>query len=213
MTGLAPTIPPPWISIWRHPRATIRSILSGQAHSLSWLALAAVSGVAQTLVRGEQNNIGARAPLLWILVAAVLIGVVWGVVQLHVLTASLYLVGRWSGDKATFRDLRMAIAWSQVPQVVVFASWLIAAVFLGRGVFRVAESLGPGEVLIAFALFALSLVTLVCVVWSLVILVNGLAEAQRISGAMAVFHLIGAGLMLGVAALVFVVPLVLLMAK
>ena len=205
MTATTPHLSPkPWLRIWIHPRSTVRELLVAPSGLTIWV-LAMVSGIGQSLVQGAQNNVGAKAPVLTILSVSALVGAIWGLLQLHVLALLLYLVGRWTSGKATFQQVRAVIAWAEIPHVVLVASWLLGTVFFGRLLFVNTEALGasPPPALL-FGMMLVYLTSLVCLSWSFVILVQGLAEAQGMSAWKSLGSILTAGLMLGVVALLVV---------
>jgi hypothetical protein len=170
--------------------------------------LSAISGIAQCLVEGQHNGVGADGPALLILLIASLGGAVWGVVQLHLLTALLYLVGLWTRGPATFRQLRTVIAWAAVPQAVVLVCWLVGTAVFGRLLYLRTDSLGSNPPpTLAFGMFLIGLTTFACALCSFGILVQGLAEAQGVSAWKATGSIIGA-VMLGVVVLLGLVMIV-----
>jgi len=201
MTVAAPQVSSrPWLSIWTHPRSTYRALLDAPPRGVEWL-LIMTSGFAQSMVQGYQNNIGAKGSLLLIFTMSALVGSIWGLLQYHLITGLLYLVDKWTGGRATYRELRTATAWAALPQVVVVAAWILGAAAVGRALFIDAARFSLQPSLVQLLVF---LVTFACCVWSVVILIAGLAEAQRGSIGKAILTVLGAGLLLMAAALVFV---------
>ena len=205
MTATSPTVAgSPWLRIWTHPRSTIRDLLIGPPSPAIW-GLAVLNGIAQSLVQGAQNSVGARAPVAVILPSTILVGAIWGILQLHLVSGLLFLVGRWTSGRATFRQMRTVVAWSTVPQSVVVATWLIGTAVFGRLLFVDVDALGatPPPAL-ALGMLLIFLISFTCIVWSFVILVQGLAEAQGISAWKALGTVVAAVLMFGVAVLVVI---------
>jgi hypothetical protein len=165
-----------------------------------------LSGIAQSLVQAQSNEVGARASAASILALAVPIGAAWGLLQLVVLASSLYLVGRWTGSSATFAQIRAVIAWAAVPQAALLVCWLAGTALWGRLLYMNPDVAAPiGGASFALGLLAIGLATLTCVIWAFVILVKGLAEARGGSAWQALGNIIVAGLMVGVAAMVVAV--------
>jgi hypothetical protein len=155
------------------------------------------------------NHVGARLPGFMILLWTLVIGAVWGLLQLHVIATPLYYVGKWTGAPARFGDLRTALAWSAIPQVAILPLWVLGTLVFGRFLY-----LEPEVVLtrMPFAVLAqglLSLGTLVCCGWWLVLQVFTVAEVQGVSAWRALGNLIAAVAMVAgaVTLLVFVVLL------
>ena len=208
MTTIAPTTSAPWLRIWTHPRVTIREQLARGSSAAVWI-IPLFSGIAQTLVRVADRDLGLRASAGMILVLAIPIGAIWGVVQLYILAGLLYLVERANKGRATFGQLRIALAWAAVPQVVVVAIWIIGTLLAGRFLYMdpdraVASGAGWTVLTIAFT----NLASAVCAIWWLVLSVFTVAEAQGGSAWRALGTMILAALILGVVALLAIVVVV-----
>jgi hypothetical protein len=170
-----------------------------------------LSGITQSLVQAQSNGVGARMGAAVIISFAVPIGAVWGLLQLFVLAASVYFAGRWIQGRATFIQLRTVIAWAAVPQVVLLAMWLAATAFWGRVLYVDPDFAVPmGGPLFALGLLVLGLTTITAVIWSLIILAKGIAEAQGWSAWKALGNVIVAALMVGVAAMLVALIVVVL---
>lgn len=192
----------PWLSIWTHPRSTYRALLDAPPRPVEWL-LIMLSGFAQSLVQGYESSVGAKgASLAWIIPMAAVVGSIWGVLQYHLVTGLLFLVDRWTGGRVTYREMRTVTAWSAVPQVVVVAAWLIGAAVVGRYLFVNVDAYAAKSLQPPLLILPVFLVTLICCVWCVVILVKGIAEAQRGSAGKAVLTVLGAGALLLAAAFV-----------
>ena len=180
----------PLLQVWIHPRATVRQALAVPPSPALWL-LAAASGLASSLVRAQGHNLGAQAPVRFIWLLAVPIGGAVGLVEWHVLAGLLWLVGRLQDGQAGFRRLRTAVVWSGVPQLVVIASYLVSTLVVGRLAFVDADfviATRARSLVVGMVLSAVVLLT--CGVWSLVILVQGVAEAQNITAPQAMGHVL-----------------------
>ena len=208
MTTPTQTSPSPWLHIWVHPRATVRGLL-GNSPLYVELLLAAGSGVVQSMVQGNSNQVGARIPGSAILVASLVVGAAWGLLQLHLVAALLYLVGKWTGAPAPFSGLRTALAWAAVPQIAVLPLWVLGTLIFGRLLYMDAELALARMPLAVLAQAILVLGTFVCAGWWLVLQVIGVAEVQHVSAWRALGHFVVAGLMLGAVAILIVFVVIL----
>src|SRR5437879_12605056 len=125
MTTVTSLSPRPWLDIWVHPRATVRGLL-GRSPLYIELLLVAGSGVVQSMVQATGTHVGARAPGSLILPMTLVIGAVWGLLQLHLVATLLFFVGRWTGVPAVFSSLRTALSWAAIPQVAALPCWEVA---------------------------------------------------------------------------------------
>ena len=199
---------PPRLSIWTSPRATIRAKLLAGPTFAAWF-LPALSGIVQSFVEGASNSVGRRAAALWIVGMAGVIGTAWGVLQLFVTAGVLHLVGRWTGGRATFTQLRIALAWAAAPQALVVVVWLVGTLLAGRFLFVDPERIPDGQTGAIFVALFVWLTTLAGAVWWAILVVIGVAEAQGVSLWKALGNLVVAALMIGVAAVLVVAVVVL----
>jgi hypothetical protein len=139
-----------------------------------------------------------------ILLAALVVGAIWGLLQVHLVAALLYLVGRWTGAPAQFSGLRTALAWAAIPQVAILPFWVLGTLIFGRFLYMDPELAMVRMPLAALAQVLLFLGTLVCGGWWLVLQVFGVAEVQRVSAWRALGSFVVAGLMLGAIAILIV---------
>jgi len=194
----------PWRDIWVHPRSTLRAVAAeGPNHRA--LIVSAGWGVVQSMVQGAQNNMGLRAPLLLIVLTAIVIGSVWGLLQVSLLSGLVYLVGRWTGLSATYYGVRTALAWGTIPAGASLPLWLGAAVLFGRRLFLSDQALaGSGQPLILLGIGLLYLVTGCLWLWSVVVVTVGLAEVQGVSVPRAIGLIIGSAAVFAVTVMLVV---------
>jgi len=201
MTASASLSVVPWRDIWVHPRSTLRAVTAAGPNHRA-LIFSAGWGVVQSLFQASQNNVGLRAPLLWILVAALVIGAIWGLLQVFLLSGLVYIVGRWTGVVTTYYPVQTVFAWGTLPVAASLVLWLGAALILGRPLFLSDQAMaatGRPDLLIGVGV--LYLVTGALWIWSAVIIVLGLAEIQRVSVLRALGIMIVGLVMFAVAAL------------
>jgi len=191
------------LRIWTHPRATVRELL-GHSPLYVELLLVAGSGVIQSIVQGMSNHVGARLPGFIILLGTLVIGTLWGLLQLHVIATPLYYVGKWTGAPARFRDLRTALAWAAIPQVAILPFWLLGTLVFGRFLYVEPELALARMPLAVLAQGLLSLATLLCSGWWLVLQVFTVAEVQGVSAWRGLGNLFAAVAMIAVAVVLVV---------
>lgn len=170
----------PWLSIWVRPRSTIESIVEYNPKYRLW-TLSALSGLPILLQFAQTFMLGKSSSTLSIFIIAVIFSFLVGIINITVWSALCLWTGKWIGGKSNFSHVRTAVAWSNVPHVVTVILWL-GLIFVFKG-----ELFSGGYVndLIAWKgmfLAGTGLIQLVCSIWSLVILINGLAQVQGFSG-------------------------------
>ena len=172
----------PWKDAWLHPRlAQQRALREGSL--LSHLPLPLAAGVVASLTQAAQSNLGARGVSVeGLLVLGFVVGSLWGLLMLFVTSGLLYLVARRDEAKVPFREIGTVVALSRAPLATALLFWLTATLTLGPDLYvdltLVPSSLGPAALLEVSLLY---LATAACWLWSVVVLVVGIAEVQRSS--------------------------------
>ncbi len=149
----------PWLTIWAHPKQTMRHILEN--YPLRLIHTFAILGAFTQVVSGT---------LAWYswwvtLIIWVSLSIFFGLLTLYVFGGLLKWTGGWLKGAGSFQDIRASIAWSQLPVFVFFIIKLILLVLV-RG--------NSGSFFYSTVLFVLG-------IWSIIIFLCCLAEAQRFS--------------------------------
>jgi hypothetical protein len=197
----------PWLAIWIHPRVTIRRIMANYSEHQVWL-LAGLKGIVHTFDRLSTKNDGDQWELPLLLTFAGLAGPLFGIIGLYLSGYLLRLTGQWLGGKATAKEVRASVAWSDVPMVVVLALWITGIAILGRELFSSDTPYLDEHPWLSVPLLGQFVLMLVLYVWSFVLLLHCLGEVQGFSAWKALGSVLLAGMVLiGVAIALGVVVL------
>jgi hypothetical protein len=107
--------------------------------------------------------------------------VIIGYIGINIGSALLFITGKWIGGKASFKEVRASVAYSNVTNVVSIGIWLLLMTMFRQAVFLAdfpyASSLGNFAVIMN----GIFIVQLVVAIWSIVIFVASLSETQGFS--------------------------------
>lgn len=170
----------PWSSIWTRPRATIQKILDANLDR-HVLVLAALSGIAQGFQRASDVSAGEELGVTAIVATVCVAGAIGGIVSLYIGGLLCWITGKWIGGKATARQIRMAIAWAGVPWVGLVISWFVKIALFGRELFVDLTPRIESDGTAAVAFLGFSLVELTLLVWTIVLSLKCLGQAQGFS--------------------------------
>ena len=175
----------PWTSIWIKPRATVRSAISNKPMKFA-IILASIAGVTQLLDRAMDKDLGDSMSTMAILLLAILAGPILGLIGWWISSGVAYIVGKWVGGIGSFEEMKMAVGLSSIPIVVSIGLYLLDLLFLGDALFM--------DVEVSMFQFLWLLFSVICSavlsVWSIVILIKGIAEVHLFSSWKAVLTLI-----------------------
>lgn len=173
----------PWLSIWVKPRATIAAIVSKNPKfrllTLSWL-----HGMPVILHFWQNMTIGTKADLFGTVLIGVLLSFLVGFLGITIGSALIFWVGKWIGGQAPFTNVRAAVAWSNVPNLVTIATWILLFAVFKRQAFNLEPLLSgtsPASASQSLLLAGVQLLQLVASIWSIVILVKAVAQVQGFS--------------------------------
>ncbi len=192
----------PFLSIWLHPRDTIRRIVATDPRRYV-LTIVMLAGIFGALDRLSARNAGDLLSFQTILLLAVIIGPLGGIIGLYVSAALLRWTGRWIGGTATPEALRAAIAWGGLPLLAGNLLWLPALAIGGQDIFTAEMANTSGSA--ALVLLAIWLVQMVGAVWALFTGLHCLGEVQGFSAWKALGNAVLAGLVILVPLLLLVV--------
>lgn len=170
----------PWFSMWIKPRATIQQIVDTNPEYLV-LLLAMLGGVSQGLDRATGQSLGDQMPLMAVLGVAIVGGAVGGIIQLYIGGALLRWTGGWIGGQATSQYLRTAVAWSNVPLVWGLIIWVLAIAVFRQELFSDAMPRTEADPRLLYVLLAFGVINITLGIWSVVLLVKGVAQVQGFS--------------------------------
>jgi len=171
----------PWFSIWTQPRATIREILdTDPRRHVLWLAM--LGGFLSALGQASIKNWGDRLPLATILLlCAVGGGIIGGPLGLYLGGFLSRWTGRWIGGQATSEQLRAAIAWSYVPVIWVGILWIPELALFGQEMFTSVTPRMEANPSLAFVMIGFGVLEIVVGIWTVMVALKCLGEAQRFS--------------------------------
>jgi len=170
----------PWFSIWIYPRRTMRQILNKDNHG-HVIGLAAIGGVVEALGQVGGRGSIADSSLLYILVTAIIGGLIGGVVRIYIGSGLLKWTGKWLGGKASYDEILAANAWANVPAIWTLIPWSFAILILGKGVFFNETAFFYESFMLKGFSLIFDMIILMVGIWSVFVMIKCLAEAQGFS--------------------------------
>jgi hypothetical protein len=179
----------PWLSIWTEPKETILAIVR-ENPAQKFALLSGLYGLPFLLNLAQSISLIDKVSLPAIVIGALILSVFVGMIAITITSWLVLWTGKWLGGTAPYSHIRAAVAWSNVPNFFNVLFWFGMIVYFG-GI-----SLSGKFVQFPFTPPELTVVTLIFLsqlalsVWSIVMLVNGLAAVQRYSSWKAFLNLV-----------------------
>ena len=113
----------PWLSMWFHPKKTIRKIIqSNPKYGVAWLS--AIYVLQSLFFFFNFWSFGLVAKAASLLIPSLLLSPVLGFVWMFFYGWIVRFVGRLLGGAASSSHVRAALAWSRLPAVITLIMWL-----------------------------------------------------------------------------------------
>lgn len=151
-------------------------------------SLLVLNGITNALDRNNLLLTNHKSISTVFLIVVLIIGGIFGPLLGNAYAASLNWTGDWLNGKAKTDQFLTVIAWSTIPYVFSLVLLIPKLLFLDDGLFRIdmSDLTNPKSVIyIVIAFFELALF-----IWSLVILVKGIALIQKFSYGKAILNVV-----------------------
>ena len=181
----------PLLSIWIHPRQTVRERLAvgPTRYVLLWAVLA---GIEESLQRTVTRHDQASSPTMAI-TGVIVGGVLSGLITLWIGALLLKWTGQGMNGTASTQQLRAALGWAAVPTAAALLLWIPFLAVSGPNLLLGEHGETSGH---AALLDFLSSADFVLAIWSIVLQCNTVAEVQGFRSAwMGLANLILVGLL------------------
>jgi len=187
----------PWSTLWLDPKGTIRHILETGPHK-HYPMLIALGGVAQTFSVAATMGLGDKMSFMEIVIVSLLMGPISGWLTILIRGWLLTWVGGWLGGAAIRAQTRVSLAWSWAPMVYFSPLWGVKYILFKNETFMlhrpVLESIPVLKGMFGFIEF----VDFAVYVWSLVVLIQMLAEINRFTSMRALMNVVLSSLLIGI---------------
>lgn len=172
----------PWVKIWTSPKITIQKIVNYNP-SYQFGLLCFIYGLLWCLSMAQTLMLGHYYSVTSLLIISALLASPIGFVFMSISTGFFYLAGKLFRGTADFKNVRAVVAWANVPSLIALVTWAVLVGRYGSDIFITASPDVSG----AFSLgdFCMILQT-IAAVWSMVVLIAGIAQVQHFSNLRAV---------------------------
>jgi Yip1 domain. len=193
----------PFLHIWIKPRQVIRQILNSNSKKYVIL-LAMIGGFAKSLDQASTRGAGDTLGYPCIFLGALIGGTIGGIIGLYILSWLIKWTGKAVGGKGSFEEIKTAIAWSNVPVMWALILWIPEIILFGQELFTSTTPIIDSNLSLTIALISFGLIEVIIGVWTFVISLKCIAEAQKFSAWKALGNVILSGLAIIVPLLIII---------
>ncbi|WP_256446055.1 Yip1 family protein [Hahella sp. HN01] len=170
----------PWFSIWLRPRATMQQ-LAQSASDKSVFVMAGMAGMINMLYRISDNKLSTKGDFDGVWPWALLAGLVEGLLIVYLGSELIRWTGRLLNGRASYSDIRKAMAWSYIPFFATALFFLTGCLILDIGLFDFYLAIADGELEFWIIFIAVSAIRIVFGIWGFVVFLKCLGQVQGFS--------------------------------
>ncbi|QKG83107.1 hypothetical protein GXN76_00625 [Kroppenstedtia pulmonis] len=170
----------PFRTIWIHTRETVHELIEHNRPVMMYL-LILLFGLNISLERASITNLADSTSLLAIPIIVLLLTPIMGFAVWFFGGLLVYWTGSWLGGIGTFKEMRIAVAWSTIPFALKTIIWVLQVILFGREMFAEITPRIDSSPLLTILLGLITLIDLIITAWFYVILSKSIGEAHNIS--------------------------------
>lgn len=141
--------------------------------------LLVLAGISSAFDRAVNNNSGDKMSLAGVIFLSVLMGGLLGWISFYIYAALIRWTGSWIQGKAKTDDILRIIAYAYVPTILTMIFMIFQIVILGNAYFQSTTDITSYSLLTQIIYYGCAFIQVALAVWTLVLLVIGVAEAQK----------------------------------
>lgn len=187
-------------TIWLKPSQTLKFILERcpNKYVTGFLVL---GGVSRAIDSAANKGMGDDLDTWLVLTISIIAGGLFGWISYYIYAWAMSETGKWLKGKANSEKFRTILAWSLVPTIVSLLLIFPELIIFGDDLFK--SEISNNSTVLSYSYIFFGLLELILGIWSLVILVKGIAIVQDFTIGKSILNLI-------FPALIFIVPILII---
>jgi hypothetical protein len=170
----------PWLAIWIRPKETIRQLVETNP-TRQVIGLALLLGISLIFNEAVTQNAADRVSLSFIVGMSLIAGPAAGLIALYAGVAVLHWVSRQFGGKASPVELRAAVAWAALPNIVALLLKIPELQLFGPEFFSSSTPSLDANPKLAATLTGFAIAEGILALWAFILLVQCLSQVSRFS--------------------------------
>ncbi len=172
--------------IWGSPRLVFSNVIEYPQPRIV-LILMSLAGISNALDRASSQNLGEDMELIYVLLFSIILGALFGWISLFIYGHLLQFTGSWLKGQSKGDTLVHIVAHAMIPSIFGLIPMTMIIMIYGNSVFQAEYNINDTTDVIIFFVFGIIQLTLG--IYTLVLTVIGIAEAQKFSIGKAVLNL------------------------
>ena len=175
--------------IWTSPRPVFKYI-NENSYDKFMYALLVLAGITSVFDRASSKNMGDNMPLVAVIMVCIIAGSIFGWISYYIYAALMSWTGKWLNGKGNTGSLLRMFSYAMIPSIFSLILLIPRIAVFGNAIFQSdTDIFGNGITAIIIFVFTL-LIEIILGIWSLVLLVIGISEVQKLSIGKSILNLV-----------------------
>lgn len=175
--------------IWTSPRLVFKYINENSYDKFMYVLLM-LAGITSAFDRASSKNMGDNMPLVAVLLVCIIAGSIFGWISYYIYAALLSWTGKWLNGEGNTGSLLRILSYAMIPTILSLLLLIPRIAVFGNAFFQNdTDIFGSGITAIIIFVFTL-LIEIILGIWSLVLLVIGISEVQKLSIGKSILNLV-----------------------
>lgn len=175
--------------IWIFPREVFRYIQETK-YSRHLTVILILAGIVRAFSRAADRNMGDNHSLAVVVGTSIVLGGLLGWISYYIYAFLLSWTGKWIGGKAESKDLLRVLAYGSIPSIVALIFLIPQIGIYGVALFQSESELVGAGILENSAFWGAMIIEIILGIWTLVLIIIGVAEVQQMAVLTAILNLI-----------------------
>jgi len=165
--------------IWTSPRSVMKSTNENRYNDLTTILLI-FAGINGSFNRAENTNMGDHMSLFSVLAICIIGGAVFGWISFYIYSALLSWTGKWLKGKGNTGSLLRMVSYTTIPSLVALCMIVLRITLFGNQEFQKHVDIFDNGILSGIVYGFSLLIEIGMGIWTIVILVTGISEVQKL---------------------------------
>ena len=162
----------PFLSVWLHPKQTARYVIEHK--SIMYVFMLILLGyIGSAFSAFMDSELYPDFSYVWIFLIAIILGPIFGIIMMFITSGIIFLVSKLLKGTGSFWDVFKAASLSCIPSIFA-GPFYILWMFVSPESFSFADGMSAISVIF-------SIIMIVTSIWSVVVIVGSIAEANQFS--------------------------------
>lgn len=168
------------VKIWTRPRRCFSFINDMKYEKHMWMLLV-LAGISNAFDRASRNGSGDNTSVAGIIGMSIIIGGLIGWISFYIYAALLSWTGQLVKGKGNTKAIVRMLAYASVPVIVSLLALVVQMVVFGNEIFKSEPDIYSFGNVGVIIYFSMAFIEVVLGCWTIVLVVIGLSEVQKIS--------------------------------